>query len=106
VALLALAVGVVVEALRGDRSSVSNAALLAVLLLVWVAGLGMGARGLSLHRRWARAPVVLSELLLLAAAVPLAQGSGAQWAGYLVVALCVVGLLAVLSPPVTTALRD
>ncbi len=104
--LVALAVAVVVAALRGDRSSVLDAALLVGLLLAWAAGLGLAARGLVRCRRWARAPVLLSELLLAAVGVPLAQGSAAQWAGYLVVAVSVIGAVVVLSPPVTAVLQD
>ena len=48
------------------------------------------ARGLRDRHRWARAPLLLSELLLVAVGVPLVQGGGvARWAG---VALVVTGV--------------
>ena len=104
--LLGMAVGIVVEAARGDRSSVSNVALLVGLLLVWAAGLALAARGLARRRRWARAPVLLSDLLLLAVGVPLAQGSASRWAGVLLVVVSAVGAVAVMTPPVTAALEE
>ena len=104
-ALLVFGTAVLVQALRGDRSSALDAGLLVGLLVVWAAGLGWAARGLWHARRWARAPVVLSELLLLAVGIPLVQGEGARWAGVLLVAASVAGLVAVLSPAVTASLE-
>jgi hypothetical protein len=103
--LAVFAAVVVGEALRGDRSSVSGALLLVALLAAWAATLVLCARGLLRRRRWARAPLVLSELLLLAVGIPLVQGSGARWVGVLLVVGSVVGLLAVLSPAVTAELE-
>jgi hypothetical protein len=105
VGLAVFAAVVVVQALRGDRSSVTNVLLLVVLLLAWAAALVLCARGLLHRRRWARAPLVLSELLLLAVGIPLVQGDGARWAGVLLVGGAVVGLLSVLSPAVTAELE-
>ncbi len=103
---MALAVAVVVEAARGDRSTVGNVVLLALLLVAWAGGLAAAARGLLHRRRRARAPIVVSELLLLAVGFPLVQGTDARWAGVLLVVTCVAGLLAVLSPSVTAQLQD
>jgi hypothetical protein len=105
VVLLGYAVVTVVQALRGDRSSALGAALLALVLLTWAAGLALSARGLWRVRRWARSPVVVSELLLLAVGVPLIQGTGG-WVGTVIVATTVVVLIAVLSPPVTSVLVE
>jgi hypothetical protein len=104
--LVAYAIVVVVAAVRGDESSAGNAALLAVLVLAWAVGLAVAARGLVDRRRWARAPALLSELLLFAVGVPLAQnGAGiARWAGVLLVVSGAVGTVAVLTPSVTAAL--
>ena len=94
---------VLVQAVRGDRTTLLGAALLALLLVAWGAGLGLAARGLGAGRRWARSPVVVTELLLLAVGIPLVQGAGRP-AGIVVVAVAVVALAAVLSPPVTRLL--
>ena len=85
---------------RGD------AALLIVLCCVgWAAASLLAARGLLRRRRWARAPLVLSELLLLAVGIPLVQGgrcalgrraARGRWS--------VVGCCRVLSPAVTAEL--
>ena len=72
----------------------------------WAAGLLLCARGLLRRRRWARAPLVITDLLLLAVGVPLVQGAGARWAGVLLVVGAVVGLLSVLSPAVTAELEN
>jgi hypothetical protein len=104
--LVLYAVVAAVQALRGDRSSVLGALLLVLILLVWAAGLAVAARGLWQVRRWARSPVVVSELLLLAVGIPLVQGTGAAVGavGVCVVALAVATTGAVLSPPATAAL--
>ena len=103
--LVVYAVAVVVAAVRGDRSSASDAALLVVLVLGWAAVLVVVARGLYERRRWARAPLLLSELLLVAIGVPLAQGESGRWVGVVLVASAAVGAVAVLSPSVTRALE-
>ena len=104
--LVAYAVVAAVQALRGDRSSALGALLLVVILLVWAAGLAVAARGLWQRARWARSPVVVSELLLLAVGHPARPGhrrSGRRrWCR--VVALAVATTGAVLSPPATAAL--
>ncbi len=99
------AVVVLVQALSGDRSSVTSAVLLMALVVGWAAVLLLAARGLLRRRRWSRAPLVLSELLLLAVGIPLVQGAGARWAGVLLVVGGAVGLLSVLSPAVTAELE-
>lgn len=94
---------VLVQAVRGDRTTLLGAALLALLLVAWGAGLALAARGLWAGRRWARSPVVVTELLLLAVGIPLAQGAGRP-AGIVLVVVAVAVLAAVLSPPVTRLL--
>lgn len=102
-AFVGYALVVLVQAVRGDRTTLLGAGLLAVLLLAWGAGLGLAARGLWDGRRWARSPVVVTELLLLAVGIPLVQGTGRP-AGVVIVVVAVVVLGAVLSPPVTRLL--
>jgi hypothetical protein len=102
--LLGFAVAVVVEAVRGDRSTVTNVVLLVALLVLWATALAFAARGLRGGHRWARSPVLLSQILLLVVGIPLAQGGSAWWAGLVLIALSVVGLVAVLGPGVTAAL--
>lgn len=94
----------VVQAARGDRSSVGNVVLLIGLVLGWAAALAFAARGLWQRRRWSRAPLVVSQVLLLAVGVPLAQGTGARWVGVALVTVSAVALLALLSRAVTAQL--
>jgi hypothetical protein len=98
--LAVFAVATVVEAIRGDRASATSAALLAVLALVWCAGLVLAARGLLQARVWARAPVVMSEVLMIGIAIPLVQGDQ-RWLGVAVLVSAVVGLLALFARSVT-----
>jgi hypothetical protein len=105
--MVGYAVLVVVQAVRGDASSPGDAAFLVVLVLAWAAGLVVVARGMRDRHRWARAPLLLSELLLVAVGVPLVQGGGiARWAGAALVATGAVGAAAVLSPSVTATVGD
>jgi hypothetical protein len=62
-------------------------------------------RGLWQRRRWARAPLLVSQALLLAVGVPLVQGAGARWVGILLVAAAAVALCCLLTPVVTAELR-
>ena len=105
VGLLVLATAVVVQAARGDRASVSQALLLAALAVLWALSLAWCAWGLLRVRRWARSPVVLSQLLLLAVGVPLVQGSSGRLVGVLVLVASVVGLVASFAPSSTAALE-
>jgi hypothetical protein len=102
-ALLVYAVVTIVQAVRGDRSSVLGVVLLAALLGLWDGALVVAARGLWRGRRWARSPIVVSELLLLAVGLQLAQGA-TRWAGVAIVVLTIAALGAALSPPVTASL--
>jgi hypothetical protein len=103
-ALVLYSASIVVEALRGDRSSVSNVVLLVVMLLAWAAALGACWWGLREGRRWSRSPIVLSQVMLVLLGIPLAQNSTTWWAGLALVALAVVGLVSVLRRSVTEVL--
>jgi hypothetical protein len=102
---VAYVVVVLVKAVGGDASSAQGVLLLAALTLVWAGGLAVAVRGLWQCRRWARAPLMVSELLLAAVGIPLAQG-GEGWVGVPMVVVCVVAVGALLAPPVTAALTD
>ncbi|MGH8868894.1 MAG: hypothetical protein ACRDYU_12960, partial [Actinomycetes bacterium] len=69
------------------------------------AGLLAVASGLHRVRRWARAPAVVTQLLLLPVSVSMVQGD--QYAAGLPLgALAAVGLVLLLSPPTSRALED
>lgn len=98
--LIGYALLLLVMAGRGDRLSVANAALLAVLLAAWGCGLLTAGRALIARRRWSRSPILLSQLFGLVIGVPVAQG-GALVAGGLIAIGAAAGLAAVMAPQVT-----
>ena len=85
----------------GDRV---RAVVTALLALAAAAGLALVARGLLRRRGWARAPALVTNLLVLPVAVGLLQG-GRWYVGLplLVWALAVLGLL---FAPATSAALD
>lgn len=103
--LLAAAVFFVVElavAEADDRVRAATAALLALLAAV---GLGLVARGLARRRRWARAPALVANLLVLPVSFDLVRG-GRWYVGgpLLLLAAAVLALLFV--RPTDEALQD
>lgn len=90
--LLVGVAGVFLFALGTDREIDARASIAtAVFALSFAVLLGAAARGLLRRQRWARAPVITVQLLvLLALAVPLLQ-AGTWWAG---VGLVVLALTA------------
>jgi hypothetical protein len=101
--LLAFVVVIVVRATQGDQTSWLNVALLCVVLLAWAAGLGVAAGGLSAGRRWSRAPLVVSELLLLAVSVSVIQG-GVGWLGWPLGVGAALAVVAMFTPAMTRLL--
>jgi len=106
--LAIFAAATIVEAARGDRASLGSAGLLALLAVAWCVGLGAAVVGLLRGRRRARAPVVVSEILLLSIGIPLAQSAqtGQKWLGAFVIASAVVGLAACMARSVTGTLTE
>ena len=98
----------IVEAARGDRASLASAMLLAALALAWCVGLAAAAVGLLRERRRARAPVVVSEILLLSIGIPLAQSdqTDQKWLGVLVIASAAIAISACLTRSVTGRLTE
>lgn len=88
---------------------VSNAPALTLQVLMFVvfgAGILAAARGWWGIKRWARAPFVLAQLLVLVVAVPLMSAAGAveRSVAYVAVAMAVVGLIVTFLPSTTRAL--
>ncbi len=74
IGLAAAAVFTVVELFVASSDDVARAAVTAVLALAAAVGLGLVARGLLAGRRWARAPALVTNLILLPVAVRAAAG--------------------------------
>ena len=70
VLLVGVAVFIGVETLAGDPTDLVTAAVIGVLALLTGVFLAVCARGLWRGRRWARAPVVTWQLLMLLAVLP------------------------------------
>ncbi|HTY70893.1 MAG TPA: hypothetical protein VMI11_00545 [Actinomycetes bacterium] len=104
--LLAYAAFVAEQAATQAPDSAAGAALVLVSVVLWGVGVLASARGLGRGRRWARSPLVMTYLLLLAVGWALARGSGAEVAvGVAVLALAVLGLVVMLAPSVGAQLR-
>jgi peptidoglycan/LPS O-acetylase OafA/YrhL len=102
--LLAAAGVLVVETLTGRSTDATGARLTAVLALFGGVGLILVARALARRRRWARAPALVTQLLLLPIGVSVVQAGQAPIGVPLL--LMAGGLvLLLLSQPVGEALR-
>ncbi len=113
-ALLAYALFDVVEAVRvgiTGPAEVSNPAALALLIAI-TAALGAGmvwvAWGWWRCRRWARAPFVLAQLLIVLIGYELTQSAGAteRVVGMAGVGLAILGLILAFAPGMTGRLDD
>jgi peptidoglycan/LPS O-acetylase OafA/YrhL len=101
-ALVLLGVGVSVV-LGGDRDRIVLDVTTTAFFLACGGGLLVCARGLLRARRWARAPVVLAQLIQVLVAWGFLPGQTGPVA-LLLAGAAVVVLVAVLSPPATRAL--
>lgn len=106
-AALLVAVGVffLVELVVAEPTSTASALAIAALALLLGGCLGLCARGLRAGRRWARAPVMTWQLLLLLAVVPtLLHDRG--WAAAGITALSLVTAVGLLLPSVVAATTE
>ncbi len=104
--LFAYAGFLIVEWILDPPAEPLNAALIILFSAGWGFGLLTCARGLSRRQRWARSPVLTSDLVLLAVGWALASGQGGEvWIGWVVVILTVACLASLLRPGVGQALR-
>jgi hypothetical protein len=103
--LLGLAAFYAVELLVADPTSAVAAVIAALLTLTGAVGLLLVARALWRGRRWARAPALVTQLLVLPVAFGLVQGDRAYVGVPLIVwALAVLVLL--FTPAVGALLED
>jgi len=93
-ALAGIAVFFVVELAVATTADVTRAVVTAVLAVAAAAGLGLVARGLARRRRWARAPALVTNMLVLPVGYDLVRGDRASVGGPLLAwALAVLVLL-------------
>jgi hypothetical protein len=88
-----LGIWAAVSGITGHADDRLAAEIMAGLALLTAAGLAVAARGLFFGRRWARAPVLVWELIMLPVGVSLAQAVPA--AGALVLASAAAVLVAI-----------
>lgn len=99
-----LAVGASVV-LGSDRGRLVMDVTTTAFFLLYGCGLLLCARGLVLARRWARAPVVLAQLIQALVAWSFFAGE-TRWVAILMVVTAVAALVSVLSPGATRALVE
>jgi O-antigen/teichoic acid export membrane protein len=109
VALQALGLGAVaifylVEIFVATTDDRVRAAVTTALAVAACAGLSLVARGLLRRRRWARAPALVTNLLVLPVAVGLLQGG--RWYVGLPLLVWAVAVLGLLFAPATDAALD
>ena len=105
VGLLAAALFFVVELGVADADDRVRASVAAVLTLLGAVGLGLVARGLFRRRRWARAPALVTNLLVLPVAFDLTRG-GRWYVGVPLLLLAVVVLVLLFVRPTDGALQE
>jgi uncharacterized membrane protein (DUF2068 family) len=103
--LVVAAAAVAVELAVSSASDPLGAAVLAGLALVAGLGLALAARGLARRGRWARAPALVSNLILLPVGYGLVQ-SGLWYAGLPIMALGLAVLVLLFHPATNAALDD
>jgi hypothetical protein len=103
--LAAVALFYLVEIFVATADDRVRAAVTTLLAAAAASGLGLVARGLLRRRRWARAPALVTNLLVLPVAVGLVQGGRWYVGGPLLLwAVAVLGLL--FAPATDAALED
>jgi hypothetical protein len=105
VATLALGLGLMIQSVVGNPDSRAAAMLIGVLSLLGGAGLVLCSWGLQRGRRWSRAPALVWLLLMVPVGWYQVQG-GLRWVGLPLTLFSALGILLLLIPASTEALRD
>jgi hypothetical protein len=96
--LLAATIFFGVELVVADADDRVRASVAAMLALLGAVGLGLVARGLAGRRRWARAPALVTNLLVLPVAYDLVRGGRWYVGGPLLLLAAVVLVLLFVRP--------
>jgi hypothetical protein len=105
IGLAGLAVFFLVELVVSTPLSVPRAVMAALLTLLAGLGLLAVARGLHRRRRWARAPALVTQLIVLPVGVGLVQG-GRWYVGVPLIGWALAVLVLLFTPAVSEALED
>lgn len=103
--VLALGVFVLVELAVATSDDEVRALVTAGLALTAGAGLALVARGLARRRRWARAPALVTNLLVLPVAYDLVRG-GRWYVGLPLLGWALAVLVLLLARPTDSALEE
>jgi hypothetical protein len=103
--LVGLAVFFLVELAVATPLSVPRALMAALLTLLGGAGLLLVARGLLRARRWARAPALVTQLLVLPVGAGLVQG-GRWYVGVPLILAALAVLVLLFTPAVSDTLEE
>ena len=104
IGLAAAAVFIVVELIVSSSDDPVRAVVSGLLALAAAVGLGLVARGLLAGRRWARAPALVTNLILLPVAYGLLQAD--VWYVGIPLLLWALAVLVLLFAPSTSAALD
>jgi hypothetical protein len=104
IGLAAAAVFIVVELIVSSSDDPVRAVVSGLLALAAAVGLGLVARGLLAGRRWARAPALVTNLILLPVAYGLLQAD--VWYAGIPLLLWALAVLVLLFAPSTSAALD
>jgi len=100
-ATAAAAVYLLVELALVRPGSVATTVALAVLALLFAAGLLGAATALSQSRAWSRSAILVWQLLQLAVGISALAGSGGQpWIGWPLIGVAVLVVVLLFTPPV------
>jgi hypothetical protein len=105
IGLAGLAVFFLVELVVSTPLSVPRAVMAALLTLLAGLGLLAVARGLHRGRRWARAPALVTQLIVVPVGVGLVQG-GRWYVGVPLIGWALAVLVLLFTPAVSEALED
>lgn len=103
--MLALGLGLMIQSVVGNPDSRAAAMLIGVLSLLGGAGLVLCSWGLQRGRRWSRAPALVWLILMVPVGWYQVQG-GLRWVGLPLTLFSALGILLLLMPASTEALRD
>jgi hypothetical protein len=104
VGLFAVTVFLVYLDATAHATAAESAASITGFSVLMTVALGFVSYSLARRRRWARAPAIVIELLLVAIAYAMLRGGGLLWVGLVLLVLGLVGAGLLLAPGTRRAL--
>jgi peptidoglycan/LPS O-acetylase OafA/YrhL len=104
IGLFAVTVFLVYLDATAHATAAESAASITGFAVLMTVALGFVSYSLARRRRWARAPAIVVELLLVAIAYAILRGGGLLWVGLVLLVLGLVGAGLLLAPGTRRAL--